>query len=66
MKSLVNWGIIGLGKIANSFANDLQLSKTANLYGVASRNLEKAKNFGKKIVQLNTSAHTKSLPKTPK
>ena len=48
MKSKINWGIIGLGKIANKFASDLLLSKKANLYAVASRDFEKAKLFGKK------------------
>ncbi len=42
-----NWGIIGLGKIANKFAHDLQLVENANLYGVASRSIEKATEFGK-------------------
>lgn len=65
MKSLVNWGIIGLGKIANSFANDLQLSKTANLYGVASRNLEKAKNFGKKYSSFKYFGSYEELVKDP-
>jgi predicted dehydrogenase len=40
-----NWGIIGLGKIANLFAQDLNLSKRGNLYAVASRSEEKAKTF---------------------
>ena len=42
------WGIIGLGKIANKFAADLQYSETSLLYGVASRNLNKAKKFSTK------------------
>ena len=46
MKSKIRWGIMGLGKIANKFASDLQLSTEAELYAVASRNLEKAKAFG--------------------
>ncbi len=48
MSKTVNWGIIGLGNIANTFAKDLLLSNTGNLYAVASRNLEKAKQFSKK------------------
>jgi len=47
MTKKYNWGIIGLGKIANKFAHDLQLVEDANLYGVASRNIEKASEFGK-------------------
>jgi predicted dehydrogenase len=46
MTKKINWGIIGLGKIAHKFAADLQLSENAQLYGVASRNHEKAKEFG--------------------
>lgn len=48
MHTKIKWGIIGLGNIANKFASDLQLSKNAILYGVASRNIEKAKDFGEK------------------
>lgn len=39
---MTNWGIIGLGTIAHTFATDLKLVSNANLYGVASRDLEKA------------------------
>ena len=46
MNKIINWGIIGLGKIANKFAADLQLSKNGRLYGVASREIHKAKEFG--------------------
>jgi predicted dehydrogenase len=46
MKNKINWGIIGLGKIAHKFAADLQLSNHGVLYAVASRNGEKAKIFG--------------------
>jgi len=48
MNNKIKWGIIGLGKIANKFAADLQLSNNAVLYAVASRNSEKAKNFSEK------------------
>ncbi len=48
MKRTYNWGIIGLGKIANKFAHDLQLAKDASLYAVASRSIEKATEFGQK------------------
>jgi predicted dehydrogenase len=49
MKRKMRWGIMGLGKIANKFASDLQLSTEAELYAVASRNQEKAKAFGEKF-----------------
>ena len=43
----INWGIIGLGKIANTFAQDLLNVKHSKLYAVASRNQEKANRFAK-------------------
>jgi len=45
MKKKVNWGIIGLGKIAHKFAHDLNLSADGNLYAVASRSISKAQKF---------------------
>jgi predicted dehydrogenase len=41
----IKWGIIGCGKIAGKFATDLALIKDAELTAVASRDLQKAKNF---------------------
>jgi predicted dehydrogenase len=49
MTKKINWGIIGIGKIANKFAEDLMLSSDAILYGVASRDINKAKDFAKKF-----------------
>lgn len=46
MSKTIGWGIIGLGNIAHSFAKDLALVKGGRLVGVASRSLEKAKEFG--------------------
>lgn len=43
----IRWGIIGLGKIANKFAKDLQTIDHCELYGVASRHQEKANSFAK-------------------
>jgi predicted dehydrogenase len=45
MSKQINWGIIGPGKIAHKFAQDLLLVEGAGLYGVASRDLTKAKTF---------------------
>ncbi|WP_426430001.1 Gfo/Idh/MocA family protein [Winogradskyella sp. HB-48] len=42
----VKWGIIGAGKIATKFAQDLSTIPDAKLYAIASINLEKAKKFG--------------------
>lgn len=47
MKS-INWGIIGLGNIAEKFANDIKSVDSAILFGVASRNKEKAEKFAEK------------------
>ncbi|WP_299390597.1 Gfo/Idh/MocA family oxidoreductase [uncultured Gelidibacter sp.] len=43
----IRWGIIGLGKIANKFATDLQSVTHCELYAVASRHQEKANSFAK-------------------
>jgi predicted dehydrogenase len=46
---IINWGIIGLGNISHKFAQDLLTIPDAKLYGVASRNQEKADAFAKKF-----------------
>lgn len=48
-KRKIRWGIIGLGNIAHKFANDLLLIFDAELVAVASRNIEKAKEFAFKF-----------------
>jgi predicted dehydrogenase len=42
---VVRWGILGLGKIANKFATDLQSVEYAEIAAVASRDINKAKEF---------------------
>lgn len=42
---MTNWAILGCGKIADKFANDVQLTQGAHLYAVASRNLDNASAF---------------------
>ncbi len=44
---IFNWGILGPGKIAQKFAQDLAFVPNAKLYAVGSRNLERAQNFAK-------------------
>ena len=44
----VNWGIIGLGKIAKKFTEDLSSVQDAELYAVASRNRDTAVSFSEK------------------
>lgn len=43
----IRWGIIGLGKVANKFAKDLETVENCELYAVASRYQEKANSFAK-------------------
>lgn len=45
MKKQWNWGILGCGKIASKFANDLKTLNDAVLYAAASRDPEKAAAF---------------------
>ena len=45
MSKTYNWAILGCGKIARKFSNDLKLLPNANLYAAASRDLQKAKDF---------------------
>ena len=44
----INWGIIGLGSIANKFATDLLTIPNTKLYAVASRSQDKANGFAGK------------------
>ena len=41
----INWGIIGPGSIAKTFADALAISDEGQLYAVASRNIERATDF---------------------
>ncbi|HEY8936224.1 MAG TPA: Gfo/Idh/MocA family oxidoreductase [Cyclobacteriaceae bacterium] len=45
MSRIINWGIIGPGKIANRFASAFSPFPEAKLYAVASRDIAKAKEF---------------------
>lgn len=45
----IHWGIIGLGKIAGKFAQDLATVPNCELVAVASRNQEKANEFAQKF-----------------
>lgn len=45
MKKTYNWAILGCGKIARKFAEDLVLLENAKLYAAASRSLDNARAF---------------------
>ncbi len=45
MAKTYKWGIIGLGKIAHKFAEDLNVAKRSKLWAVASRSKERATAF---------------------
>ena len=45
----LNWGIIGAGNIARSFANGVAHSKTGTVLAVASRSIEKARKFASEL-----------------
>ncbi len=45
MKDSIGWGILGPGKIAHSFVNDLKLVKGGRLIAAASRDLTRAESF---------------------
>ena len=49
MKKTYNWAILGCGKIAKKFSEDLSLLPNANLYAAASRNLDNANQFAKEM-----------------
>jgi len=49
MKKTYNWAILGCGKIAKKFSEDLRLLPNANLYAAASRNLDNANRFAKEM-----------------
>ena len=63
--STIKWGVIGLGNIAHQFARDLALIKEAELYAVASRSINKAKDFGAKYKAKKMYGSYQELMKDP-
>ncbi|WP_163516470.1 Gfo/Idh/MocA family protein [Gelidibacter japonicus] len=61
----IRWGIIGLGKIANKFATDLQTVQHSELYAVASRQQEKANSFAKQHNATKAYGNYESLAADP-
>lgn len=46
-KEKIRWGVLGAGRIAQTFCNDIQHSQFAELSAIASRTIEDAQNFAK-------------------
>ncbi|MEO9077060.1 MAG: Gfo/Idh/MocA family oxidoreductase [Gelidibacter sp.] len=61
----IRWGIIGLGKIANKFAKDIQTIENCQLYAVASRHQEKANSFAKQYNAIKAYGDYESLVADP-
>lgn len=66
MAKIFNWGIIGLGKIAHKFAQDLQVIKGARLHAVASRTLSKAEEFAKQYQAKHAYGSYEEMMSCPK
>lgn len=49
VSKVIHWGIIGAGKIASEFAKDINEVPNSRLYAIASRDVEKAKNFNREF-----------------
>ncbi|WP_372932579.1 Gfo/Idh/MocA family protein [Mariniphaga sediminis] len=49
MKKTYNWAVLGCGKIARKFSNDLKLLSNARLYAAASRDLKRAEQFAEEL-----------------
>ena len=62
---IIRWGIIGLGKIANKFAQDIQKVEHCQLYAVASRHQEKASSFAKQYNATKAYGDYESLAADP-
>lgn len=45
----IKWGILGTGSIAKKFAKDMFFSNSGEVFAVASRDIQKAKDFAKKF-----------------
>lgn len=65
LQKTINWGIIGLGKIANKFAQDLLTVEKTKLYAVASRSQENANTFAKKYNATKAYNSYETLAKDP-
>lgn len=62
---MINWGILGTGKIATIFAEDVQLTPDSRLFAVGSRAQESADKFGDKFNIRNRYPDYESLAADP-
>jgi predicted dehydrogenase len=65
MKPIIKWGIIGPGKIAQKFADALKNVEGAELYAIASRSENSAKDFANKYGALKFYGSYEQLAKDP-
>ena len=65
MTKTINWGILGLGSIANKFAQALTSVPNTKLYAVGSRSSDKAKQFAKKYNVKNFYGSYEELASDP-
>lgn len=63
--SSFNWGIIGPGRIAHTFAQALPATSSGKLYAVASRSVERGQEFAKKYGSSLVYSDYKDLAKDP-
>ncbi len=65
MKPVLRWGIVGTGKIAAKFAEELPFSKTGRLVAVGSRTEEQARVFAERFGGARAWGHYSSLIADP-
>lgn len=65
MNTTYRWGILGLGSIAQKFAAALQEAPHAQLVGVASRDLQKARSFATEFGAINAFGSYEELAQAP-
>ncbi|PKP47570.1 MAG: hypothetical protein CVT94_11025 [Bacteroidetes bacterium HGW-Bacteroidetes-11] len=65
MPEKIKWGIIGPGKIAGKFAQDLQLVENAVLHGVASRDAGRSAAFAQKYNAVHVFENYEALATDP-
>lgn len=65
MKKTYNWAILGCGKIARKFAEDLGLLENAKLYAAASRSLDNARAFANDLGFVKAYGSYEEMVKDP-